>query len=171
MQDNQLSHIGYFSKTHGVKGHLILKEAHEFLYEGLKVFFIDMPVGRAPFFIKYLKPSNKGLIVGLEDIDSVEKAGSVLNRKVYVDASLLVEEDNFTWVDFELIDKHHGSLGMILEENDNGHQVLLTLLFKGKEIILPLVDEFIEKVDEKAKKIFYNAPEGLIDIYLGESGE
>jgi len=167
----ELAHIGYFSKVHGVKGNLILKEVHEFLYEGLKVFFIDLPSGRAPFFVRSLKQANKGLIVSLEEIDSVEKASAVLNRKVYVDASLLVEEDNFTWVGFELIDRIHGSLGMILEENDNGHQVLLTLLFKGKEIILPLVDEFIEKVDEKAKKIFYNAPEGLIDIYLEEVGD
>jgi len=33
---------------------------------------------------------------------------------------------------------------------------------------LPLADEFIEKIDENAKKIWFNAPEGLIDIYLEE---
>jgi 16S rRNA processing protein RimM len=162
----ELAHIGYFSKPHGVKGLLILKEAHEFLYDGLKVLFVEMPTGRAPHFVKQLKPSNNGLIVGLEEVDSVEKAGKLVGKKVYADASLLVEEDNFTWIGFELIDSHHGSLGTIKEESDNGHQVLLTLLFKDREVILPLVNEMIEKVDEENKIIYYKAPDGLIDLYL-----
>jgi 16S rRNA processing protein RimM len=39
-------------------------------------------------------------------------------------------------------------------------------MYKNKEIILPLVNDFIEKIDETDRKIYYNAPEGLIDVYL-----
>jgi 16S rRNA processing protein RimM len=163
-----LAHIAYISKPHGVKGLLVLKEEHEFLYGDLKVIFIDMPTGRAPYFIKSLKPANNGLIVSLEDVDTVDQARLLVGKKVFADASFLVEEDNFTWVGFELIDKNYGSLGQVFAETDNGQHTLLNLTFRGKEVILPLVDEFIEKLDEPNKKIYYNAPEGLIEVYLEE---
>jgi hypothetical protein len=31
------------------------------------------------------------------------------------------------------------------------------------------VEDFVERVDEEAKKLFFNAPEGLIEVYLEES--
>jgi 16S rRNA processing protein RimM len=42
-------------------------------------------------------------------------------------------------------------------------------MYKEKEIILPLVEDFIEKIDENEKKLFFNAPEGLIDVYLDDN--
>ena len=36
----------------------------------------------------------------------------------------------------------------------------------GKEILIPITDEVVKKVDRTAKTIEINAPEGLIDIYL-----
>jgi 16S rRNA processing protein RimM len=38
--------------------------------------------------------------------------------------------------------------------------------FNEKEILIPLVDEVILKVDRKKKELHIRAPEGLIDIYL-----
>jgi hypothetical protein len=32
-----------------------------------------------------------------------------------------------------------------------------------------MVDDFVEKIDEAEKKIFFNAPQGLIDLYIAES--
>ena len=69
---------------------------------------------------------------------------------------------------FELIDSSFGSLGNILEVNDSGPQVLVNILYKEKEVILPLIDEFIESVDHEQKKIRFKAPEGLINLYLDE---
>jgi 16S rRNA processing protein RimM len=35
-----------------------------------------------------------------------------------------------------------------------------------KEILIPVVDEFIYEVNRKEKYIVLNCPEGLIDLYL-----
>ncbi len=67
------------------------------------------------------------------------------------------------------MDAQFGSLGNILEVTDNGSQELFVLNYKGREVLLPFVEDFVERVDEEAKKIFFNAPEGLIDLYLEES--
>jgi 16S rRNA processing protein RimM len=66
------------------------------------------------------------------------------------------------------VDKLHGSLGKIMGVSDNGEQVLVTLRFKDREVILPVVEDFIDKVDEEKKVLYFNAPEGLIDVYLEE---
>ena len=167
-----LTQVGYFSKTHGVKGLLILKADKDFDIEELKAVFIESHTGKAPYFINEAKETNTGLIIGLEEITAVEKAKLLLGKAVFIDSKLVnEEEEEFDWIDFELIDKNFGSLGKISGVSDNGHQVLLSINYKGKEVLLPLVEDFIEKIDEPGKKLFFNAPEGLIELYLTDSEE
>lgn len=167
-----LTQVGYFSKTHGVKGHLILKIDKPFSEDELKAVFIESPTGKAPYFISEIKSANNGLILCLEEITAVEKAKTLIGKAVFIDSNLIEEEEEeFNWIGFELIDKHHGSLGNITGTSDTGQQVVLSIEHNGKEILLPLVEDFIEKIDEGGKKLYFNAPEGLIDVYLADSGE
>ncbi len=163
----EFTDIGYLSKTHGVKGQLILRADKEVYFEEVKVVFLESTTGLAPHFVKRISPNNVGFIIELEETDTVEKAKLLIGKKIFVDAELveLVEEDS-NWVGFELSDKNFGDIGKVFEVNDNGFQILLSIMHKNKEIILPLVNDFIEKIDETDRKIYYNAPEGLIDIYL-----
>ena len=159
--------IGSFIRTHGVKGQLILMEQNEFEVEGLQAFFLDAASGKEPYFITELRDAEQGLIVKLEGVDSVEVAKKLLKKPVYIDARFFIEEEEqLTYVGFELQDKRLGVLGKVTAGSNNGAQDLVSVLYKEKEIILPLVEEFIEKIDESKKIIFYDAPEGLIDIYL-----
>lgn len=168
----ELTQIGYFSKTHGVKGQLILKVERDFFVEELKALFVESATGKAPFFITEVKETNTGLVIGLEEITAVEKARSLLGKAVFIDSSLIdVQEEEFDWIGYELIDKQHGAIGTIGAVSDNGQQVLLSVQYKGKEVLLPLVEDFVEKIDEEAKKLYFNAPEGLIDLYLNEEEE
>ncbi len=165
----ELESIGYFSKTHGIKGHLIIKADKDFFMEEVKAVFIETPTGMAPYFVKTFSENNNGFIIELEDVDAVEKAKTFIGKKVHISADLMDEaEAEFDWIGYEIIDKTYGSLGTVFSTSDNGQQVLVTVKFKEKEIILPLVDDFIEKIDETEKKLFFNAPEGLIDVYLSD---
>ncbi|MEO6303707.1 MAG: ribosome maturation factor RimM [Bacteroidia bacterium] len=165
----EISPIGYFSKTHGVKGQLIVKADKDFFIEDVKAVFIETSTGKAPHFIKNFSENNNGFIIELEDIDTVEKARQLIGKQIYINNDLIDEQEpEFDWLGYEVIDKQYGSLGIIKSVSDNGQQVLVTVTYKEKEVILPLVDNFIEKLDETEKKLFFNAPEGLIDVYLGE---
>jgi 16S rRNA processing protein RimM len=166
----ELALIGYFSKPHGVKGGLILKQDKDFISEDLKVIFIDIHGSRAPFFVKSAKPLNNGLILELEDVESVEKARTLVGKKIYIDESLIEEDDDFSWEGYELIDKEFGSLGIVTDVTDNGEQILLTFRFRDKEVILPMAEDFIERIDEDKKQVFFNAPAGLIEVYLSDTG-
>ena len=50
--------------------------------------------------------------------------------------------------------------------NDSTAQALFEIDRNGTEILIPMNDEFISKVDKKNKTIFVETPEGLIDLYL-----
>jgi len=163
----ELAPLGYFSKTHGVKGMLQMK-----LYAGvklskLKALFVEEAGNKVPYFINSVSESTRGLLVSLEDVDSIEKSKKLIGKQVLAEKKFLVKDDpEDSLTGFELIDAVYGSLGEILEINDSGAQVVMTLNFRGKEILLPLVDDLVESIDKKNRKLHYNSPEGLIEMYL-----
>lgn len=165
----ELALLGYFSKTHGVKGQLLLRADHDFDAQGTRALFVDQEGSRAPYFVVELRAGSSGYLVELEEVNSVENARALVGKAVYIEAALLIaEEEEPDFTGFELVDAQYGSLGTILELSDNGAQVLASLRHGDKEVILPLVEAFIERVDEEQKKIFYTAPDGLISLYLSE---
>lgn len=167
-----LKQIGYFSKTHGVKGHLILKSDLYFDLNIKALFLETQGGGKAPYFISDIKETNQGLILLLEEVSSVEKAKTLIGKSVFIEAKYVEEEEaDFDWIGYEVIEETHGSLGKVNGMSDNGQQVLLSIEYKGNEVILPLVEDFIKSLDEKTKKLYYQAPEGLIDIYLEGPGK
>ncbi|MBK9283333.1 MAG: hypothetical protein IPM51_03345 [Sphingobacteriaceae bacterium] len=163
----RLEEIGYISKAKGIKGELILKLEKEINIDLLKALFTEDGGSKAPHFIDFTSNSNSGLCIKLEGIDSIDQAKKLIGKKVFVDDQLIIVDENENWlVGYELIDNVHGSLGPVLEIEDNGAQLLMHLTYRNHQVILPLVEDFIEKTDEKNKQIYYNAPEGLIAIYL-----
>ena len=58
------------------------------------------------------------------------------------------------------------ALGEILEVIEQQHQLLFRLEIQNKEILIPLNDETLKKIDHKKKQVIVELPEGLLDIYL-----
>jgi 16S rRNA processing protein RimM len=163
----ELALLGYFVKTHGLKGELVLRADTKFKKKGLKALFVDLNGSKAPYFISGLREVDKGFIVSLEDIDDVKKAAKFAGKSVYLDGSFLVKEkkaDDLTG--YELIEAMAGSLGRILEADESGPQLRVIVSVNGTEVMLPLADELVTKIDRKQRKIYYTAPPGLLEIYL-----
>ena len=159
--------IGYFSKTHGIKGQLLLKASVDFETENLRALFVEMRGGRAPHFVSAVSEMPQGLLITLEDVTAVEQARELLNKKVFIDATLVIAPEAVADLSgYELVDHVFGSLGKIEAVTSNGVQDLVVLTFKGREVLLPLVDEFVEGIDDEKKLVRYKAPEGLIGLFL-----
>jgi 16S rRNA processing protein RimM len=162
-----LAEVGYVSKTHGVKGQLVIIQSQNFTEDDVKVVFLEVNGSKVPYFVLDFKNVGNNLIVSFEDVENVEKAKLLCGKALFIEKRFIEEEEpEDNWLGFELIDQKYGSLGTIKEVADNGQQLILTLNFKSKEVILPMVDDFIEKIDLEAHKVWYSAPDGLIDIYL-----
>ena len=69
---------------------------------------------------------------------------------------------------YKIEDKEKGELGIIENMIVLPEQTLLRILHHNKEILIPVVEEIIVKIDRRGKRVYIDAPEGLIDLYLNQ---
>jgi 16S rRNA processing protein RimM len=53
-----------------------------------------------------------------------------------------------------------------LEIIEQPHQLLCRIEINEKEVLIPLHEDTIRKIDKKLKQVIVELPEGLLDIYL-----
>lgn len=159
--------IGYFSKTHGLKGELQLNITRDFDIENCGAVIIKLSSGDSPQFISEFRENKNGFVLLLEEIDSVEKAKAFVGKKVQVKEEFVFEEEANPLIGYKLIDKKFGEVGVITDIDDSGANPVFNIDHKGKQVILPYNDDFVTGIDEVKKTVNYRAPEGLIEMYLG----
>ena len=69
-------------------------------------------------------------------------------------------------IGFTVVDVNFGEVGQIVHINDKAAQPLFEIDRAGTEVFIPMVDEFIKKVNRENNTIEVETPEGLIDLYL-----
>ena len=167
-------YIGQIAKLHGYKGgvSLFLDVTHPEEYMDMDSFFIEIDGILTPFFVESFKLKNKGFAaVKFQGVDSEQEARSLLKKKVFIPETELRELDESNFYDHEVIgfeveDVVKGEIGKVTAIADLKQNPLLVIEFKDKEILLPIFDGLIVKVDRKLKRLKVKAPDGLIDLYL-----
>lgn len=162
----ELGALGYFSRTHGLKGHLVLHSDLNFNLKKLKALFVDMNGSQAPYFVEEIKPFSGAYLVKLEGVDNVESSTRLKGKQVQIETKFIPKEKTFEYLDFLLIDEEKGELGRIEGLEEMPGNPLLKVNRAGQEILLPFNRDLIVKVSKKEKQIVYRSPEGLLDIYL-----
>ena len=69
-------------------------------------------------------------------------------------------------IGFSIEDEKHGFIGTITGVNDMSSQALFELEREEKQLLIPITDDIIKKVDRDQKTIYVKTPEGLVDLYL-----
>ena len=167
-------YIGQIAKLHGYKGgvSLFLDVTHPEEYIDMESFFIEIDGILTPFFVESFKLKNKGFAaVKFQGIDTEQEAKSLLKKKVFIPETELRELDESNFYDHEVIgfeveDVVKGEIGKVTAIADLKQNPLLVIEFKDKEILLPIFEGLIVKVDRKLKRLKVKAPDGLIDLYL-----
>ena len=167
-------YIGQIAKLHGYKGgvSLFLDVTHPEEYMDMESFFIEIDGILTPFFVESFKLKNKGFAaVKFQGVDSEQEARSLLKKKVFIPETELRELDESNFYDHEVIgfeveDVVKGEIGKVTAIADLKQNPLLVIEFEDKEILLPIFDGLIVKVDRKLKRLKVKAPDGLIDLYL-----
>ena len=167
-------YIGQIAKLHGYKGgvSLFLDVTHPEEYMDMESFFIEIDGILTPFFVESFKLKNKGFAaVKFQGVDSEQEARSLLKKKVFIPETELRELDESNFYDHEVIgyeveDVVKGKIGKVTAIADLKQNPLLVIEFKDKEILLPIFEGLIVKVDRKLKRLKVKAPDGLIDLYL-----
>ncbi len=166
--------LGHIAKLHGFKGEvsLFLDVTNPEDYLSLDAFFVDINNLLTPFFVNSLKMKPNGFAsVKLEGVDSENDAKILLRNEVFLPAEILPELSGTEFYDhevigFTVIDAEFGEVGIIQQIIDLPSNPLIQVDRNGKEILIPLIPNLVQKVDRKDKKLHIQAPEGLIEIYL-----
>lgn len=173
MQKEDCYYLGKITKKHGFKGNLILHlETDEpELYQNMESVFIETNGMLVPFFFETIGPHSKNkLLVKFEDL-TPEEAEKLVNRSVWLPLDTLpeLEDDAFYYheiIGYKVIDSRKGEIGLIKNVNDSGIQALFEIDFDGKQILIPVVDDWILEVNKDGKFIRIETPDGLIELYL-----
>ena len=163
--------IGYISKTHGLKGHVILRlnELVRIDEQAIKSIFLELNGSQVPYFIEECRPNNAGYILKLEMIDVVETSKKLIGKKAFALSDFILEEEESLneFIGYTIIDTKLGNIGTIADVDEKTDNVIIKVIHpSGKEIILPFNDDFIIEIDDDLKTIEFDAPEGLIEMYL-----
>jgi 16S rRNA processing protein RimM len=174
MNKDDFYYLGKILKTSGSKGHLLafLDVDHPERYKKLESVYVAVDHERIPFFIRSveLKPKKQAILL-LEDFLTADDAEVFIGRELYLPLSHLpaLKGKQFYYHEvegFAVIDEERGNIGILTSIMDLPQQSLLQIMNDKKEILIPMNDEVLQKVDRKKKEMHIRAPEGLIDIYL-----
>jgi len=174
MRKEDCFYLGKIAKKFSFKGEVLvyLDTDEPELYENMESVFVEFNKNLVPFFIENSSlHKNDFLRVQFEDVDSEEEADSILNCAVYLPLSMLpkLEGNQFYFhevIGFEIEDKRLGVFGKIVSINDTTAQPLFEVVNGEVEMLIPMVDHFLVKIDRENKKVVMDLPEGLVEMYL-----
>ncbi len=142
------------------------------IYENIDAVFVNLRNNLIPFFVEDSKLHKSDLLrLKFEDVNSESEAEHLLKSELYLPLELLpkLEGNKFYFheiIGYKVIDSNFGEVGNIVSINDSTAQSLFVIDKNGIEILLPMNDDFIQKVDRDQNVINVTMPEGLIDLYL-----
>lgn len=174
MQKKDCFFVGKIVKKYSFKGELLVKldtdEPEQFLE--MESVFVERHNSLIPFFIEELSLHKSSLLrIRFEEVENEADADAMLGTELYLPLSMLpkLEGNKFYYheiIGFKVIDANFGELGVVTSVNDSTAQHLFEIEYKGKQILVPVNDEIIQKVDRDTNTLYINAPEGLIELYL-----
>lgn len=165
--------VGFVQKPHGIHGELVIRFQEEF-YETMEEspnLFLEIDNLLVPFFISedgLRFKSGESVIAKLEWIDTDKKAKDLCGLSVFVDQDDIIEfEDEMSphsLVGYQLFGEELGLIGIINEVHDFAGNLLLSVVYQGKEAMIPLNEDLILRLDEDKREIELQIAEGLFDL-------
>lgn len=164
--------IGQFAKPHGIKGEISLVTNSDVLDDAEDPYIIcDMDGILVPFFVEdYRYKTDTVTLVKLEGVDSEPDARQFVNKEVFYSLDAVDEEDlvgDMTWdsfIGYTVTDERHGELGKITDVDESTLNVLLSIDYKGEELLIPAAEELITDADHEARRLTVSLPDGFLDI-------
>jgi len=165
--------IGKLVAAFGLKGEVILQHSlgKKTSLKGLKALFVEeRKESFIPYFIEAGRiKGDEDLYLKFEGIDTREQAIKIIQKEAWLpDADFKKfssKSSPINLLGYDIIEADK-PLGKILEVIEQPHQVLCRIDIEDKEVLIPLHEGTIKKIDHKKKQVIVELPEGLLEIYL-----
>ncbi len=165
--------IGFFRKTHGVHGDVVLEfePQYEYSVEEAERFFVEIEGLLVPFFLKEdglrFKAGNSA-IVTFDDVETEKYAKRLIGCSVYLFQSEIIAEPEAILspdlINYMVLDEKNHEIGRITHIDDYSGNIVFTVDYNGNEILIPFNEDFLLEANDRKKIIKLQLPEGLFDI-------
>jgi len=169
IKEENLSQIGQFTKPHGIKGEISLITDIEIAdISGEPYIVCNMDGIWVPFFVSEYRQKNAStVLITFENLDSADKVKFLMGKTAFVPSELLPpdEERAPQWKDlvgYILIDDQIGTLGKVIYVDASTLNVLLTVDYKGNEVLIPIA--LVTSIQHEQGIMNLSLPEGLLEI-------
>ena len=170
--------IGFTKKPHGLKGEIKLQVEDRYVEDILSVDVLLVAIkGKpTPFFVEDLRIGNH-IIAKFEDVNTPEEATAIASKALYMrEEDLLLDIEREMPIDtleyehcvgYALYDK-----GVFIATIDDvaefPQQEMAIISYKNQETLVPLNTVFIVSIDDAAKRIDMDLPDGMLDLSAAE---
>ena len=167
----ELTQIGYSSKSRGIGGQFKVRVEDKYRKDLLsaRALFINLNGSRVPFIIESIE-ERKDLILKLEEITNPEQVSAFLNKEIYL-SDLEISEENIhsnqvshPFVGFQIIDQEDNLIGLIEEIIEYPNQLLASLKYKDKPLLIPIHEDLILGIDKSGNSVKLEIAEGLLEL-------
>jgi len=163
--------LGRIIKSYGFEGAVSVKLERTFdrkIFE-MESVFLESEGKPVPFIVSSCEVIDNSLIRLIFDgYNSSEKISEFIGCRVFLTSSLEVvdpENDLHLLIDYQIITTDNNLLGTVHGIIENPGQTILNIHTSlKKEILVPLHQDFIVRIDNKKKIITMDLPEGLMEI-------
>ncbi len=168
---DELFPIGYVHKQHGVQGELTIILTVDLQSFEPNFLILEIEGIFVPFFIKNkLNKKDRSALITFEGLSSIEKSKKLIGKTIYLPkqdvqiASAPSQSPINELIGYIIIDKTKGKVGTIEAIEDTTENVLFVVSYQNTELLIPVVEEFIENIDDQKKVVFTRLPIGLLEI-------
>jgi 16S rRNA processing protein RimM len=176
MQKSECFSLGKITKPHGLKGEVTIwldVDVPE-NYIDLDGLFLEIKGQLVPYIIEELQVRGKKSIVKFEDINSIEATETIIDAEAYLPIKKLpkLKGKQFYYhevIGYQIFDSNsQKDLGELKAIYESTGQDLFAVDINETEVLIPIIDNFLDTIDHSEKRIHVTLPDGLLDIYLNQ---
>ena len=168
---DEVTFFGTIVKTHGIKGHLVLRCYDNFKCKKNNPVFLffregDLLKQAAVSEIQFTYPFCR---IKFADIADINEAETWLKKEVYIEKKALLQNEipyKFELIGCSVTDSISGLIGNVIDIAEYPQQQIAIINANGKEVLIPLNINFITRFNSTENNLVVTLPDGLLDIYL-----
>lgn len=165
--------IGYLQKPHGVKGEIALQfePEYEASLDEMPTLFLEIDGLLVPFFLReegLRFRSSETALLHFDWVDDEQQARKLCGSSVFIQKDDYLNEEEelplHALIGYTLFDTEKGKIGPITQVDDYSGNLILSVDYNGKEVLIPFSEDFLTRFDEDKQEIEFDCPEGLFDL-------
>ena len=169
--------VGVIAKPHGIRGELCIDSYADspLLFEEAPCLFVRAGEN-APekkMHVEAWRRHKGRVLLTLKGVHDRNISETLRGHQILVDKNALPEMEEEVYlhelIGLEILNEDGSMLGTLQDFLETPQQEIWVIITPdGKEVMLPVVEEFIVDVDVENARVTVAPPEGLLDIYLEE---